>query len=311
MRSTARATTKNLVLGCIFLACGGVATTGCSSDSESSGECAGDTAAALTTCSSGPTLKGVDVSYYQGSINWAAVKNAGVTFAYARVSDGTGYPDSKFAANWPAMKKAGIIRGFYQFFRPGEEPMAQFNLLVSKVNAAGGLQPGDLPPVLDLEVTDGQSAATVQSRAKVWLTKVEQKFGIKPIVYTAAFMSSAVGTAFGSYPLWVANYGVTCPTMPSGWTKWKMWQNADNGSISGIAGGVDTDIFEGNLTALQAFALKPAASTPTDAGAPEPGSPEPQSGNEPAPGGDQGATLGSGNPAPAKPTTPGDPCASR
>lgn len=288
----------------MLLACGGVATTGCSSDAEPSSECLGDTAAALRTCAAGTTLKGVDVSYYQGTVNWASVKAAGQSFAFARVSDGVSYPDSKFATNWPAMKKAGIVRGVYQYFRPTQDVQAQVDLLFAKLNAAGGLLPGDLPPVLDLETDGGLAASVVVSRAKAWLAKVEAKLGVKPIVYTAAFMSNTIGTSFGAYPLWVANYGATCPLMPSGWTSWKIWQNADNGSVGGIGGNVDTNVFNGNLAALQALTLKPATPPATDAGA-APATPTepPDFGtlvfDDPKPkDGSQGATLGEANPPP-------------
>lgn len=311
---TSRGLASSAVVGWFLVACGGVATVGCSSDAEPANECLGDTAAALRTCAAGATLKGVDVSYYQGTVNWASVKAGGQSFAFARVSDGVNYPDTKFSTNWPAMKKAGLVRGVYQYFRPTQDVQAQVDLLVSKLEAAGGLQPGDLPPVLDLETDGGLAASTVVTRAKAWLAKVEAKFGVKPIVYTAAFMSSTIGTSFGAYPLWVANYGATCPLMPSGWTNWKIWQTSESGSVSGIGGNVDTNLFNGNLAALQALTLKPASPPSTDAGAgPEPTEP-PDFGNlvfdEPKPkDGSQGATLGETNPPPAETTSaPIEPC---
>lgn len=301
-----------------LFALGAASTVGCSSES-SNDDCSGSTAAELRTCAKGATVKGVDVSYYQGTINWAQVKASGHVYAFARVSDGANYVDSKFATNWPAMKAAGIIRGTYQFFRPGQDPNAQAKLLSDKIKAAGGMKPGDLPPVLDIEVTDGQSAATIQSRAKTWLATVKKELGIDPIVYTANFMSPSIGTALKSYTLWVANYGATCPLMPDGWTNWAFWQNADNGSVSGIGGNVDTDLFNGTLAQLQAYTLKAAA--PADAGAGDGGTttkPDGGSDGETKPDdatpndGSQGQTLGSGNP-PSHGTTsaPLDPCASK
>src|SRR3954466_14515605 len=78
-----------------------------------------------TVCGVGPTVKGIDVSVYQGTINWTAVKNDGVKYAVIRVSDGLNSIDSKFAANWSGAKTAGIKRGAYQFFRPSQDPIAQ------------------------------------------------------------------------------------------------------------------------------------------------------------------------------------------
>src|SRR5690242_4540926 len=90
-----------------------------------------ETEALTAKCSGGNTVKGIDVSYYQGSINWNAVKNDGVKFAFIRVSDGTGYIDSKFSSNWSGAKNAGILRGAYQFFRSDEDPIRQADILIN------------------------------------------------------------------------------------------------------------------------------------------------------------------------------------
>lgn len=209
-------------------------------------------------CSGPETLTGVDVSYYQGTVDWKKVKAAGRSFAFVRVSDGVDHPDTKFSTNWRAMKTAGITRGFYQFFRPAKDVTAQVNLLVSKVTSAGGLKVGDLPPVLDLESTGGLAASTVVSRAKSWLAKVEAKYHVKPIIYTAAFMSEVIGENFAGYPLWVANYGATCPSMPSGFTDWQFWQDSDSGTVNGVTGKVDTNFFNGNADALAALTIQPS-----------------------------------------------------
>jgi lysozyme len=246
--------TGGLAVAAVLLSALGVV--GCSAAGESGNECptAGSSSDALKVCSTGTTLKGVDVSKYQGSIAWGQVKSAGNVFAIARVSDGLNYPDSYFTTNWNGIKTAGLVRGVYQFFRPGQDPVAQANLLLTKVNALGGLKAGDLAPVLDLETTDGVAASTIVARAKTWLTKIEQATGRRPIVYTAAFMSSVLGSNFGAYPLWVANYETTCPTMPTGWSNWKMWQYSSTGSVAGISGNVDVNKFQGTLTELLAFA---------------------------------------------------------
>jgi lysozyme len=230
-----------------------------SPDSAPKPECTDSTAEELRRCAAGATVKGVDVSVYQGTVSWAKVRRSGRHFAFARVSDGLSHPDSRFRANWRGMRNAGVARGAYQFFRPGSSGLAQAELFLSKIKAAGGLRAGDLPPVLDIEVTDGHSHAVVVSRAKVWLAHVEKKTGVKPIVYTAAFMSSVIGAHLSGYPLWVANFGATCPTMPTGWSHWRFFQNNDRGSVPGIAGHVDTDLFNGSLLHLKSTALAKTA----------------------------------------------------
>ena len=299
----------------ILSACAAAAT-GCSAEGDdeattsdqSMNECLGTSASELKTCAGPTTLRGIDVSYYQGNVDWVKVKAAGQAFAFARVSDGIDYPDTKFAQNWPAMKQAGIVRGLYQFFRPAKDVTAQVNLLITRLEAAGGLLPGDLPPVLDLESDGGLPAATVVARAKSWLTQIENKYGVKPIIYTAAFMSNVIGTNFAGYTLWVANYKTTCPTMPSGWTDWEFWQDSDTGKVDGVTGAVDTNFFNGGPAALQALPLQAADAA----------SPEPADGGlggivldeMPVVSGYQGATLGSGVPKEPQ-EAPLDPCADR
>ena len=215
----------------------------------------GVTSDALKVCASGGTVRGVDVSAWQGAIAWSKVKAAGRVFAYARVSDGTKYPDSRFASNWPAMKSVGMYRGAYQFFRPGQDPTAQAKLLLSRM---GTLGPNDLPPVVDVEASDGMSASTIVARLKTWLAVVEKGTGRKPVIYTASGFWSSIGNpSFAGYPLWVANWGVSCPNLPAGWKDWKFWQYTDSASVSGIGGGVDGDVFNGTLAELDAFAGGP------------------------------------------------------
>jgi lysozyme len=308
MPTIPRRSARAAIFASLLFACGGAGAAGCSSP-DAEGECTGASSDTLRTCAAGPTLKGIDVSFYQGTVNWASVKGAGQTFAFARISDGVNTPDSRFAANWPAMKKAGLVRGAYQYFRPSQDVQAQVDLVIAKLQAAGGLQPGDLPPVLDLETSSGLPSSTVISRAKTWLQKVEAAFGVKPIVYTAAFMSTVIGTSFGDYPLWVANYGATCPLMPSGWTDWKFWQTSQTGSVAGIAGDVDTNLFNGSLSALMAMTIDGAASA--DASAPPPeGEPVEETPEAAHPkDGSEGATLGEADPPKETASaTVSDPC---
>jgi lysozyme len=206
---------------------------------------------AIRTCAKGTTIKGVDVSYYEGTVDWHAVKASGRVFTFVRVSDGLTHVDPKFAANWSGAKTAGLVRGAYQYFRPSEDATAQADLVVSKM---GALSADDLPPVLDVETADGVSASTVRSRVNTWIARIEAKTGRKPIIYTAAFMSSTIGSGFSAYPLWVANYGATCPSMPSGWSQWQFWQTSESGRVSGISVATDLDVFNGTLAELQAFA---------------------------------------------------------
>jgi lysozyme len=232
-----------------------IAATGCGSGADGNAEKVGWTSQPVVVCAGGTTVEGVDVSEFQGSINWNSVHGSGRDFAVARVSDGTGHPDATFAANWSGIKAAGMVRGVYQFFRASEDPTAQANLLVS---AVGSLGADDLPPVADVEVSDGVSGATLSANLATWVSVIKAKTGRTPIIYTApGFWNSLPNTGqFGSDTLWVANWQVSCPDTPTPWTSWKFWQYDDGSTtanVPGISGAVDKDRFNGSLAQLQAF----------------------------------------------------------
>ncbi len=198
-------------------------------------------------CPGPSTLEGIDVSQYQGGINWGAVKGSGRAFAIARVGDGL-YVDPTFAANWSGIKSAGMVRSAYQFFRPGTDPNAQADLFLSKIGALG---PGDLPPMLDVEATDGQPANVIASHVQTWINRVTSATGRAPMVYTGKyFWQDNVGLTIPGNPLVLAAWVAGCPDTPSQWDHWTFWQYADNGSVSGIGGAVDLDRFNGTQTDL-------------------------------------------------------------
>ena len=203
-------------------------------------------------CAAGPTTKGIDVSYYQGTIDWAKVKTAGVAFAFVRVSDGLATIDAKFSQNWSGARAAGVVRGAYQFFRPNLDAAAQANLFVEKV---GTLAADDLPPVIDVEASGSQSAAVIAAKVRIWIDIVEAATGKKPIIYTGYyFWRDSVGDAkFPGYPLWVAGYVNHCPDVPLGWDTWSFWQTSSTGQVRGIAGAVDLNTFNGDRAGLLAM----------------------------------------------------------
>ncbi|MEO8799869.1 MAG: GH25 family lysozyme, partial [Polyangiaceae bacterium] len=188
-------------------------------------------------------VQGYDVSIYQGAFTWAG---KGVQFGIARISDGVNNIDPQFDGNWSRMKAAGVLRAAYQFFEPGQDEVAQAKMVIAKVGKLGA---GDLPVMLDIEVTGGQSPTTIRTKAQHWLDLVEAKTGKRPFVYSyGSFLETNLGSGFGKYPLAIANYGATCPSVPNGWTNWVMWQYSDGG------GKLDHDVFNGTLAQLQALA---------------------------------------------------------
>jgi lysozyme len=271
---------------------------GCAPDSGLDDEDWEDSAeadGALRVCAEGATVEGIDVSYYQGKINWSKVAGTSVKFAFIRASYGSEFEDPRFQENWAGAKSAGIVRGAYQYFRPSQDPKEQAQVMIDLL-ADDPIGVGDLPAVLDVEQTDGLSSTKLRQRVQVWLDTVEAGTGKRPIVYTAAFMQDAVGSGFDDYALWAANYTSKCPLMPSGWDGWQFWQYSDKGTVAGITGAVDKDRFNGSYQDLLAFAAGSGNASPgTDPGTDPGTTPDTDPGTtpDPAPAGDPaGAPTG-------------------
>jgi lysozyme len=210
-----------------------------------------------TVCGSGTTVKGIDVSTYQGTINWTSVKADGVVYAMIRVSDGLNSPDAKFAANWSGSRAAGVIHGAYQYFEPGQDPIAQADMLLAKM---GDFKADDLPPTLDVEATGGLAPAAVATNVKKWLAHVKAAVGRDPIVYTGFYFwrDSVGGADVLPSVLFHAQYTTAaCPNIAAPWTDWAFWQYTSTGTVNGITGSVDTDRWNGTKAQLMAF-LGPA-----------------------------------------------------
>ena len=200
------------------------------------------------------SVQGADVSEWQGNVDWSAMRHKGIEFAFARVSDGASHVDPTFSSNWKKMKAAGLLRGAYQYFEPGQSAKAQADMVVNKVGKLGS---GDLPCVIDVETSGGQSASTIASKLKTWLQIVKKGTGKTPIIYTGAYFweGSVKSKAFSGYPLWIAAYGPSCPSVPNGWGNWKMWQYCDGQKQYCKNGaGFDRNVFNGSKAELLALA---------------------------------------------------------
>jgi lysozyme len=231
----------------------GDGTAGAGLGSADTGAPTGTGLAAHATCAAGTTTPGVDVSYYNQTIDWPSVKTAGYEFAFIRVSDGATFHDPKFASNWAGAQAAGLVRGAYQFFRPTQSATEQADLMIAAIGTPG---PGDLAPVIDVEVTGGLGPSAVAAAVGTWVDRVQAATGVTPIVYTGKyFWRDQVGgpSSFVDNPLWIAQYTSHCPTLPSPWTTWAFWQSSESGSVSGIPGAVDLDTFNGSLDELYAM----------------------------------------------------------
>jgi lysozyme len=217
-----------------------------------------------TVCAAGPTVRGMDVAVYDDVADWAAARASGIEFAFVRVSDGLDFPDAKFDQYWPAAQAAGMVRGAYQYFEPAQDPIVQADLVLGKAVP----EPGDLPPVLDLEVSGGLSHAQVVASVQAWVDHVAAAIGRPPIVYAGLYSWPDLtgGADFTSSPLWIPQYtSAPCPDIPDPWTRWQFWQNTASGSAPGVTSSdLDLDVFNGTHDDLVAFAGSAAPGSAID-----------------------------------------------
>jgi len=200
-------------------------------------------------------VKGIDVSHNNKAIDWPTVAASGIAFAFAKATEGAGFQDPQFNANYAAIKSNGMIRGSYHFFHANLDAGAQARNFLKFVQALG---PGDLPPVLDIEVNDNSNSAVIIKGVQVWLDTVGAALHCKPIIYTSAsFWNGNLGGTdqFADHPLWVAHYTSNAqPAIPTGFTDYTVWQFSEQGQVSGIAGKVDLNRFNGSFDELRELA---------------------------------------------------------
>ena len=193
-------------------------------------------------------IHGIDVSKYQQVIDWESVKEMNVNqvqirFVFIKATEGLENEDVLFQRNWKMAKKAGLARGAYHYFlatKSGRDQAANF---ISSVT----LEPGDLPPVLDIEQSYGVSADKLRERVKDWMETIESNYGAPPIIYTnVEFYKKFLGDYFDKYPLWVAHYLQS--ERPRIYRDWNFWQHNEGGRVDGIVTSVDFDVFNGDST---------------------------------------------------------------
>jgi lysozyme len=201
------------------------------------------------------SVHGIDVSKYQHVIDWESVKamnvdNVRLSFAFIKATEGNINEDRYFARNWKKARDANMTRGAYHFFLATKSGKTQAENFISSVT----LEPGDLPPVLDIEQTYGVPAVKLRQRVREWLTTVEHFYGVKPIIYTNVdFYRLYLDQEFDDYPLWVAHY--INKGKPRIYRDWHFWQYSEAGRVNGILSKVDFNVFNGDSVAFRKLLL--------------------------------------------------------
>ena len=204
----------------------------------------------------GYEIHGIDISHYQGKIDWEQLKNAmikgcPVRFVIIKSTEGSSRLDENFRENFNQARDFGFIRGVYHFWSNKSTAREQAYYFLDQVH----LTDGDLPPVLDIEHKPAdKSVEDFQRDVLTWLHIVEDKYHAKPIIYTyykfkEQYLSAPV---FDDYPYWIAHYYVDKVQYKG---KWKFWQHTDVGKLPGIKGYVDFNIYNGSYYELKQLCI--------------------------------------------------------
>ncbi|MHB8417233.1 MAG: glycoside hydrolase family 25 protein [Myxococcales bacterium] len=198
---------------------------------------------------------GIDISNNNGAgFNLRAEKANGISFVYMKASEGITIQDPDYAGFLAQAETLGLAHGAYHFFIPGDDGTRQAQNFLGVIDR--GLDAGalscSLPPVLDWEVVDGVPWSEAEANAQAWLNAVQKATGQTPMIYTSSSfflpVPGGLPASFAGYPLWVAEYGPTCPNVNAPWSGWTLFQfGTANNSL-------DHDYFNGTLAELQGMA---------------------------------------------------------
>lgn len=199
------------------------------------------------------SVYGIDISRWNGRIDFGRVRQSGKRFVIAKATEGRLYTDDAYARNRAGAMAAGLAFTAYHFAHP-DTTRGDATLEADHFVAVAGLRHGMLVPALDLESGQLLGTAALQTWVKTWLRRVYVRLGVKPTIYTTpAFWQSYMGNTRwfadnGYHVVWVAHWDARTPATPAGnWSgrAWTFWQYSNCGNVPGVSGCVDLDRFGG------------------------------------------------------------------
>ncbi|APT86647.1 glycoside hydrolase family 25 protein [Corynebacterium flavescens] len=201
--------------------------------------------------------RGIDVASHQhpggAPINWGNAKGDGQSFAFVKATEGTDYVNDYFVQDTLGAAAAGLKVGAYHYARPKMSAKTQAAHFASQL----ALVPGQtLPPVLDIEVAEGKSAAQLESWIQEFTSELKRLSGRTPMIYTYKFFWQGEmnnSQKFSDMPLWLAAYQAQAPGPVGAWDQLSFWQRTGSGRVNGVAGDVDLNLFNGTQAQLNSF----------------------------------------------------------
>ncbi|MHA0857519.1 glycoside hydrolase family 25 protein [Paenibacillus sp. CMAA1364] len=196
--------------------------------------------------------QGIDISHWQGTINWEQVRLDGKVFTFIKASEGSTFQDKRFLINVKSAVAAGLLVGAYHFSRansPASVKAEVDHFLSTVAPVAKDLR---LPLVLDIETKEAGSKANVVRTVRAWVEYFKERTGKYPLIYTFPnFIDTSLDTSFSDIPLWYAYYHKDgSPIDRGGWKAWEFLQYSSTGKVNGISGNVDMNEYKGTKEEL-------------------------------------------------------------
>lgn len=192
--------------------------------------------------------EGMDVSRYQGEIDFNRAAKDGIEMVYIRAGEGADYTDPYYERNYAGAKAAGIKTGAYHFVTARSEAEARAQAAHFAALLAG--KEFECRPAMDFEDLSGMGRDAANRVALAFLRALEEATGQKPALYSDAYrVESTWNASLSGYPLWIAEYDVDAPRTTGAWPEWSGWQYTDRGRVDGVEGNVDRDRFTARMLA--------------------------------------------------------------
>lgn len=190
-------------------------------------------------------LHGIDVSHYQGNVDWLIVSES-FHFAFIKATESNYYVDPKFHNNIANIQKTSLSFSAYHFYSPKTDPVEQANHFLTQTSAYDF----NLPPVVDIEVPPSGDLTEFQNGVQQWLDKVNKSSGCTPIIYSSkSFWDTYLESRFSGYPVWISDYTADQNGISN--IPWSFWQYSDQSRVHGVDGPVDQSLYRGNAKTIR------------------------------------------------------------